>query len=467
MTKPTFATLGNWIESGVTKFIAGEGEEAPADAETSKKQSSGAAAGPFAQFTVISSANTSPNASSANLSTTPFMSSAGLAPPSTGPPRRSGSAMAVRGPFGMYGGSAPPDRAASAMDMRADPLSPMAPTGFQVLSANAATTFYEADSGYRGAADNVAASSMTATLSTETERPSYGSWYDSGSQADDAGNYGTQPEGGDTGGFISPMDSVSGGPTSRTPSHHSTPRSMSVAPVEEDDEEDLGFGNNAHKKKQAPPKTDEVNGDLKKESKPTEKPVAPPPTPASNPATPTDAKAGGGSWLPWKWGKKEEPSTPGAVKAKLGEESSFYYDKELKRWVNKKGGDTGAAAPVLPPPPSRAPSRAQTASPGQMAAVTSSLSRGATPPPRPQSTSAPNSALKPLTSMVPPRRSHLAESYVPSPETSAPQTPTTDGPPSRSKIADPDLVPPPSRASGAAKRKGKSRYVDVLQQEQS
>ncbi|KAG8924904.1 hypothetical protein FRC01_010910, partial [Tulasnella sp. 417] len=474
MTKPSFATLGNWIESGVTKFIAGEGDESASDANAAKKPSGSAAAGPFAQFTVISSANTSPNASSANLSTMASPPTSGLAPPPNGAPRRSGSAMAVRGPFGMYGGFAPPDRASSAMDMRPDPLSPMTPAGFQVLSANAATTFYEADSAYRGAADSAAASSMTASLSSETERPSYGSWYDSGSQGDDASKdtstatfYSVPAEGGDTGGFISPMDSFSGGPTSRAPSHHSTPRSMSVVPLEEEDEEDLGFGNSSHKKKQAS-KAEDADAEEKKDSKPAEKSTAPAPTSASKPASPTEAKAtGGGSWLPWKWGKKEEPSTPGPVKAKLGDESTFYYDKELKRWVNKKAGDTGAAPAPLPPPPSRAPSRAQTASPSQMAPTTSSLSRGATPPPRPQSsTLAPASALKPLTSVVPPRRSHLAESYVPSPETSTPPTPTLDAGPTRSKIIDPDLVPPPSRASNSSKRKGKSRYIDVFQQEQ-
>ncbi|KIO26250.1 hypothetical protein M407DRAFT_24465 [Tulasnella calospora MUT 4182] len=474
MTKPSLATLGNWIESGVTKFIAGEGDESASDPNSTKKPSGGAAAGPFAQFTVISSANTSPNASSANLSTMASPPMTGLAPPSTGPPRRTGSAMAVRGPFGMYGGLAPPDRASSAMDMRADPLSPMTPAGFQVLSANAATTFYEADSAYRGAADHAAASSMSASQSTDTERPSYGSWYDSGSQGDDASKntsaatFYSVPAEGDAGGFMSPMDSFSGGPTSRTTSHHSTPRSMSVAPVEEEDEEDLGFGNSSRKKKQAS-KAEDGDAEEKKESKPAEKPAAPPPTPSSKPASPTEAKAnGGGSWLPWKWGKKEEPSTPGPVKAKLGEESTFYYDKELKRWVNKKAGETSAAPAPLPPPPSRAPSRAQTASPSQMApTTTSSLSRGATPPPRPQSSAlASASTLKPLTSVVPPRRSHLAESYVPSPETSTPPTPSTDGGPTRSRIIDPDLVPPPSRASNSSKRKGKSRYIDVFQQEQ-
>ena len=35
-----------------------------------------------------------------------------------------------------------------------------------------------------------------------------------------------------------------------------------------------------------------------------------------------------------RWWSKEGSSGP--VKATLGEESSFVYDKELKRWVNKK-----------------------------------------------------------------------------------------------------------------------------------
>lgn len=49
-----------------------------------------------------------------------------------------------------------------------------------------------------------------------------------------------------------------------------------------------------------------------------------PPAPAASPA---------GSWLSWIWKRSD---TPGPIKASLGEETSFYYDKELKRWVNKK-----------------------------------------------------------------------------------------------------------------------------------
>jgi hypothetical protein len=40
------------------------------------------------------------------------------------------------------------------------------------------------------------------------------------------------------------------------------------------------------------------------------------------------------SWL-GRWWNRGSSNTPGPVKANLGEEVSFYYDKELKRWVNK------------------------------------------------------------------------------------------------------------------------------------
>lgn len=43
------------------------------------------------------------------------------------------------------------------------------------------------------------------------------------------------------------------------------------------------------------------------------------------------------SWL-GRWFSRPPSTNPGPIKAKLGEETSFYYDKELKRWVNKKVG---------------------------------------------------------------------------------------------------------------------------------
>jgi hypothetical protein len=48
------------------------------------------------------------------------------------------------------------------------------------------------------------------------------------------------------------------------------------------------------------------------------------------------APAGGGSWLGRWWKRGDGTTTTGPIKASLGEESAFYYDKEQKRWVNKK-----------------------------------------------------------------------------------------------------------------------------------
>ena len=50
------------------------------------------------------------------------------------------------------------------------------------------------------------------------------------------------------------------------------------------------------------------------------------------------------------------------IRAKLGEESSFVYDPELKRWVNKKGGAETAPALSATPPPPRAAGPPRTAS---------------------------------------------------------------------------------------------------------
>lgn len=45
--------------------------------------------------------------------------------------------------------------------------------------------------------------------------------------------------------------------------------------------------------------------------------------------------ASSSSWL-GRWWKKDTAAAPGPIKASLGEETSFVYDKDLKRWVNKK-----------------------------------------------------------------------------------------------------------------------------------
>ncbi|KAK4178405.1 putative COPII coat assembly protein sec-16 [Triangularia setosa] len=67
---------------------------------------------------------------------------------------------------------------------------------------------------------------------------------------------------------------------------------------------------------------------------------------------------GFGSWF---GGKKsdaqlETSGTPNKpIRAKLGEANSFYYDPELKRWVNKNSGGEDTVKKATPPPPKAGP----------------------------------------------------------------------------------------------------------------
>ena len=66
-----------------------------------------------------------------------------------------------------------------------------------------------------------------------------------------------------------------------------------------------------------------------------------------------------GSWFGGWLGKKDDsldsPGEKKVIKARLGEESSFYYDKDLKRWINKKDPNSVQAGPKAAPPPPKGP----------------------------------------------------------------------------------------------------------------
>ncbi|KAL5319347.1 hypothetical protein ACEPPN_012398 [Leptodophora sp. 'Broadleaf-Isolate-01'] len=69
----------------------------------------------------------------------------------------------------------------------------------------------------------------------------------------------------------------------------------------------------------------------------------------------------------WFGGAKKESQDMGSnpnkpIRAKLGEASSFYYDPDLKRWVNKKAGAEDTQAKSATPPPPRATGPPRTAS---------------------------------------------------------------------------------------------------------
>jgi hypothetical protein len=202
-------------------------------------------------------------------------------------------------------------------------------------------------------------------------------------------------------------------------------------------------------------------------------------------------------WLGRWWGKKEGEGG-GPIRAKLGEESSMVFDKDLKRWVVKGVCQTVIsvecgqlkltrsvqakpdAAPVAAPPPP--PSRAQTASPSRSAGPEppSGRATSATPPPPQQVRSGMS-----MSPVAPPSRppttgppdgikrmkSTLSESVV-ADDPSAPTPPPVSakppaGPPSRPGTSLDDLLsrPPAGKrvASGVAKKPMRNRYVDVFQ----
>lgn len=186
------------------------------------------------------------------------------------------------------------------------------------------------------------------------------------------------------------------------------------------------------------------------------------------------------------WFKKDPNAAPGPVRAKLGEQSSFYYDPDLKKWVNKKGGAEGttSAAPT-PPPPKGPPSRsASGVSVGAMGPPSAPPSRAVSgmggPPSRPPSTAGfatpmggGSPALGPPSG--PPSRVGTpgADGLAPpgvnagmlgggsGPPSAPPSRPTTSL--STASSIDDLLGAPQARKAGAAKKGKKGgRYVDVM-----
>jgi len=179
------------------------------------------------------------------------------------------------------------------------------------------------------------------------------------------------------------------------------------------------------------------------------------------------------------WFKKDPNAGPGPIKAKLGEESSFYYDADLKKWVNKKGGATEATKPMATPPPPRSgpPSRAVSGTSGM--GPPSSLPGGShlsAPPTR-----APTSNPQRSSSMPPPMGLPTSRSSTPGvpsdsesgkpPVLRPPMLAAGSGPPSRpgtgmstASSIDDLLGAPQARKGPAAKKKKGGRYVDVMAQ---
>lgn len=190
---------------------------------------------------------------------------------------------------------------------------------------------------------------------------------------------------------------------------------------------------------------------------------------------------GGGEKKGWfgGWFKKDpnDQAQQGnkPIRAKLGEESSFYYDEDLKKWVNKKGGgevnkkgggDDSATASAATPPPPRAsgpPSRAVSGavgssgppSSGPPSRMVSATMPGSGPPSRVGTPGEGGNAAPPL-SAVPGGMMNGAGSGPPSrPGTGMSNASSLDdllgGPPGGQR-----------KVGGTVKKKKGGRYVDVM-----
>lgn len=170
----------------------------------------------------------------------------------------------------------------------------------------------------------------------------------------------------DEDGLLSTMPAPTLEPAASPAPSKSPPRK----PVEDDEDDDLGFGNTSHNK------TVEKEPEQEQDTKPKESEPKPADKPSSN-----------SSWLGRLLGSRsshgsgqQNEKEGKAVRAHLGEETSFYYDKELKRWVNKKAGDDANAKPApLPPPPKKAPAPTKPEAP--VAAPPPSSNGGSSGPP--------------------------------------------------------------------------------------
>ncbi|OBT86311.1 hypothetical protein VE02_07435 [Pseudogymnoascus sp. 03VT05] len=186
-------------------------------------------------------------------------------------------------------------------------------------------------------------------------------------------------------------------------------------------------------------------------------------------------------WFSKKEASPAEPqqAQPGKpIKAKLGEASSFYYDPELKRWVNKKvGKDEQAKVGITPPPPKAGPPRSDAGSAPPGMGVTSaprsasSSSYEGTPPLRAGS---PGTFAPPGTQSEPPPASGSLEPPVLQRNFSNTSTRSVSGgsnPSSRPNTGmsnassiDDLLGPPVARKAGDRAKKGKKGrgYIDVM-----
>ncbi|RKU46010.1 vesicle coat component [Coniochaeta pulveracea] len=259
------------------------------------------------------------------------------------------------------------------------------------------------------------------------------------------------------------------------------PKPKKKGPMYDDDDDDLVVPKSREKTKE---EKDRENAEMFRKVAEEEAKRA-----AEAKAQATKKGWGLGSWF---GGKKEQasqdqqaggnPNKP--IRAKLGEKNSFYYDPELKKWVNKNAKPEDAATPKATPPPPRASfngppaprSAASTPPPPMGMGPTSHPSladggRASAPPggpPASRQSSGASATLPPLgpSTLAPPGGAPMMRSAS---NTSAISAGSASGPPSRPTTSmsnassiDDLLGAVGPRAKGAAKKKKGGRYVDVM-----
>ncbi|KAI0079939.1 hypothetical protein K474DRAFT_1638790 [Panus rudis PR-1116 ss-1] len=436
MTKPSLDKLGNWLENRLTNFIAGDADSPIVEEKPGKDKPF---SGPFAHYSTISTTPStipSPQRSVTDLTEIPPT-----------PPYRTGSAMAYRS---SAGNNVPINRASSAMDYIRRKPSPV-----PRVSSAGATAFPSPASFQPPSRSHLSVNGMSSTQeegSLETPSgPQVSSWWGSDVTTPTATSFTTQQADttapASTDGFISLMDDPALSVTA-SPGPSALSRTVSQATTDLDDEEDdLGLGNSSRRAKTEKSESEEASA-----SKPQEAAKPDPPKPAEQATENKQAQSGG--WLSRLFGRSASTGS-GPIKANLGDSTTFYYDKELKRWVNKNAGPEEQKSTPPPPPP-----RAQTASPGTSSAR---MPTGPSPGPPPPMRPATAIDLSESPPKKPPMR--IRSNLVPGDAVSAPNTPASAVSPMNGPLSA-GLNGPPRARPGAKRAPARSRYVDVFAQQQ-
>ena len=177
------------------------------------------------------------------------------------------------------------------------------------------------------------------------------------------------------------------------------------------------------------------------------------------------AKASGGGWLGgWFGGSKAKKDSAKpeskAHQVHMGEENAFYYDKDLKKWINKKAGPDAAGPSAPTPPPPKGPSRAVSS-----AALPPNMPRpppAAPTPPFGHSSGPPTRNVSPnMGNLIPPAGNATEATAMTAPTAGSSGEKAPPVPPDPSALAS-GLVPPSRPGTGMSGVSNASSIDDLI-----